>query len=371
MRYVIPALMLLGLFSAAARAQTLQLAPHAPKRYVVVKGDTLWGISGRFLKHPWRWPEIWHMNRAEIDNPHWIYPGNVIVLEYVNGEPRLRLENGQGTAGLEIVRLEPKIRASRIESPIPAIPAQAIGPFLARPLLVDAKSLAAAPVIVGTEDERVILGPGDTAFAEGLAPADGTDFQIYRQGRRLTDPQTHQVLGYQAVYLGAARVTRFGHPSTLEITSVTQEVGPGDRLIPTPKHAGFPNFVPQAPRRPVEGQIVSSYGGMGVGQFAVIGIDRGTDAGLAPGDVLAIYHRGAVVPSLACRKPGVRIAVNDHVSPAAHYRSDCPAPAAKTLRLPDERAGLAMVFRVFDKVSYALVLRASRPIYVRDDVKNP
>ena len=200
--------------SVGRRATALnQLAPDAPGSYVVVKGDTLWDISGRFLKEPWRWPEIWNMNREQIKNPHWIYPGDVIKLLFdENGNPYLSLANGERG---ENVRLQPRARVDTLATAIPSIPSKVISPFLSLPLVIDEGALANAPRIIATEDGRVVVGAGNSAYAIGLQQSQGIKWQIYRPGKALAN-SAGEILGYEANYLGEAKVVRFGETSTIE-----------------------------------------------------------------------------------------------------------------------------------------------------------
>ncbi|MGZ5584078.1 MAG: LysM peptidoglycan-binding domain-containing protein, partial [Usitatibacter sp.] len=217
------------------------LQPDAPNEYTVVKGDTLWGIAGRFLKDPWRWPQIWEMNRDQIKDPHWIYPGNVIHLDRSGDSPRLTMGGAAGTPGgpsggteaeaqSNVVTLEPRVRVEPLQSAIPTIPGSVIGPFLSQPLVVEAGGLDDAPTIIATEESRVIVGQGDVAYADRIGSNAAVNWQVVRQGTALRDPDTGEILGYEAKYLGDARVRRFGSPTTLEVTRARQEINRGDRL---------------------------------------------------------------------------------------------------------------------------------------------
>lgn len=335
-RPIISLMLLLGLSAPVIGAEpTLQDNP--PDRYVVVKGDTLWDISGRFLKQPWRWPEIWGMNKDQIKNPHRIYPGDVIVLERgADGSARLRLASGT-------VKLSPQVRAEPLEGAIPSIPPSVIEPFLTRPLVIAPGGLESAPRVLGAREDHVVMGRGDKVIATGLTPEAGTLYYIYRPGRSLKDPDTGELLGVEAVYLGDARVDNFDKVSTLEIIKSTQEVHRNDRLIPTPRYPGFPNYAPRAPEKPIAGRIMAVHGGLGeAGKLDVVVINRGSQEGVVPGDVLAIYRSSTPVTS-----------------------------GRESISLPDDRVGLLFVFRTFDRVAYGLVMDSSRPINVRDMVRNP
>lgn len=336
---IITAVLLPILFSAAALADTVRLQDGAPDRYTVVKGDTLWGISGRFLKDPWKWPQLWKMNRKEIRNPHRIYPGDVLVLDR-NG-PSLRLLRTERPT----VKLSPRVRTEAEQQAIPSISPADIGPFLSQPLVIEENGLDKAPRIVSTEEGRVILGAGNTAYVEGLTAEDGEDWQIYRPGNALVDPDTKEVLGYQAIYLGNAQVIRKGTPATIRITKSKEEINVGDRLVPAPP-VSFPSYVPHSPEGQVKGRIIAALGGISeFGQNAIVAINKGSRDQIEVGHVLALYRAGETVKSES-------------------------APDGK-LTLPEERYGLAFVFRTFDKVSYALVVRTTRPVKLNDLVQNP
>lgn len=339
------AFVLASAVSAAALAQApktpLALKPDAPDRYTVVRGDTLWSISQRYTDSPWRWPELWNLNKDQIKNPHRIYPGNVIVLDRARGQ----------LAIADTVKLSPRVRAeSTARVAIPSIPPSVIEPFLVRPLVVEPDGLDNAPSIVATEESRVILEAGNRAFVRGIGNSKEASWFVYRRGPALVDPETGTTLGYEAIYLGTASVIRAGEPAVVQLTSVTQEVGVGDKLVPAGKPE-VPTYAPHAPGSPVQGRIISLYGGgtqLGeAGSQSVIAINRGKSQGLEAGHVVALYRPGALV---------------------AERKGASPGPA---LTLPNERYGLAFVFRVFDRVSYALVMNVTKPVNVKDLVQNP
>jgi hypothetical protein len=328
--------------SAAALAQApktpIELKADAPDRYTVVPGDTLWSIAKRFTDSPWRWPELWNLNKDEIKNPHKIYPGNVIVLDRVQG--RLALA--------DTVKLSPRVRAeSTARTVIPSIPPSVIEPFLSRPLVVEPDGLDRAPTIVATEESRVVLEAGSRAFVRGMAGSGENGWFIYRRGPALIDPDTNTTLGYEAIYLGTARVVRPGDPAVVQLTSVTQEVQLGDKLVAAGKPE-VPTYAPHAPVSPVKGRVMSIYGGgTKLGEAAtgtVISINQGKAQGLEVGHVIALYRPGGLVAERGSDKP---------------------------LALPSDRYGLAFVFRVFDRVSYALVMNVTRPVNTLDLVQNP
>jgi hypothetical protein len=335
--------------SAGAAAQAprtpIALKPDAPDRYVVVRGDTLWSIAQRYTDSPWRWSELWNLNRDEIKNPHRLYPGNVILLDRARG--RLAM------APPDTVKLSPRVRAELTSgTAIPSIPAAMIEPFLVRPLVVEAGGLDNAPSIVATEESRVILESGNRAFVRGIGDSKETTWFVYRRGPALVDPETKTILGYEATYLGTASVTRAGEPAVILLTSVTKEVTVGDKLVAASRPEVM-SYAPHAPNAPIQGRIVALYGdGTKLGEAGnqtVISINRGRSQGVEVGHVLALYRPGPLVAE----------------APRRGERAGPP------LRLPDDRYGLAFVFRVFDRVSYALVMNITRPVNNHDIVQNP
>jgi hypothetical protein len=333
---------------APAQAPTTPLAmkPDAPERYVVVPGDTLWSIAQRYTDSPWRWPELWNMNKDEIKNPNRIYPGNVIVLDRAKGQLSLA----------DTVKLSPHVRAeSTALSAIPSIPPAVIEPFLVRPLVIEPDGLDKAPTIVATEESRVVLESGSRAFVRGIGDSKEATWFIYRRGVPLIDPDSNTTLGYEAIYLGTARVVSAGEPAVVQLTSVTREVEVGDKLVAAGKPE-IPTYAPRAPSAPVQGRIISLYGdGATLGEAgvqAVIAINRGKSQGIEPGNVVALYRSGASVAQEA-------------------RSSSKESKKQPLLTLPDQRYGIAFVFRVFDRVSYALVMNISKPVNKLDLVQNP
>ncbi|MDX2218873.1 MAG: LysM peptidoglycan-binding domain-containing protein [Burkholderiales bacterium] len=365
------------LLAIPARAQAL--AENAPSTYTVVKGDTLWGISGKFLKEPWRWPEIWNMNQDQIKDPHWIYPGDVIKLEFsADGKPRLSLDGSRMAGSTQAdgsVRVSPKVRSEKLGQAIPSIPGAAISPLLSQPLVVDEVGLSDAPKIVATEDSRVIVGAGNRVYVDHLGQSDGVRWQVYRQGNPIVDPDSKEILGYEAHYIAEARVTAFGTPSTLEITKSAQEINRGDRLTPV-RETPIPSYSPRAPQTRIQGKIIGlSQGVAEAGQYSIVTLNRGKRDGLEVGHVLATHRFGETVPTddagLAARLKGM---LPNYVVPDAVITSPDPRTQARLQRevkLPNERSGLVFVFRVFDRVSYGLIMQTRRPIYINDVVQTP
>lgn len=403
MRKAIISLILLMTPLAPAFAAEATLRADAPDRYVVVPGDTLWGISGRFLNDVWRWPDLWRMNQEQLRNPHRIYPGDVLILDRTAQPPVLRVEGRPEVPGVPGVpgapeapgvaergpagKLSPRVRAEPLkEKAVPSIPPSAIEPFLTRPLVVGQTELDSAPRIVATEENRVAIGAGSIAYASGLLNHDrSTVWQVFRRGDPLIDPDTKEILGYLAVYLGEAQVMKLGATSTIQITRSTQEIYVGDRMLPATKEIPIFSYVPRAPWRPVRGRIVSTYGNLGeTGPSGIVALSRGSNDGLEVGHVLAI-HRSQTTQRYELRTSplyGVQGPTGSD-SPVPYY-SERITPRDGPLydrgqriteediaKLPDERYGLVMVFRTFDRASFGLVMQASRPVAVNDVVTDP
>ncbi len=335
----------------SARAADVAVMEQVPDRYTVQKGDTLWGIAGKFLKEPWRWPEIWRMNREEIKNPHLIYPGDVIVLDKADGQWRLSLER-------PATRLSPSVRATPLDTEaIASIPAGEIEPYLTRPLITGPEGLVGAAEIVAGRDARVVRGEGDVIYVVGLDPAAGDQWSLYRRDRDLMSADGKELLGVEQRYLGSAKVERFADVSTVRITGAKEEIVVGDRLIPAPR-GQLMNYVPHAPTRPIQAQIIATNrDAIEAGRGWVVTLDKGAQDGLDIGSVLAIYR---VVPPIPDPRPVVR-----PVGQPWEYQPE------RWLNVPDERIGLMFVFRVFDRVAFALVLNTTDPVVVGNYARNP
>ncbi|HWH72849.1 MAG TPA: LysM domain-containing protein [Methylibium sp.] len=336
---------------AQAGVPLSELAPNAPESYTVKRGDTLWDISGLYLKRPWRWPELWGMNLEQIRNPHLIYPGQVLVLERDGDRARLRVA-GQ-PSGTD--RLSPRVRDLGPSSgPIGAVPIRFIEGFLNDAVIFDDDQLERAPRIVAAQEGRVLLGKGDTAYVRGEL-GDRREWRVFQQPKPLTDPDTKQLLGYEATYVAAAEFVREGStnangelvPATFQITSNKLEANVGNRLAPA-QPRDFDPWVPRAPSAPVSGRIVSVYGeALNAGQNQIVALNRGQRDGLERGHVLALWRAGALA------------------------RDTTVAGPAQAIRLPDERHGTLFVFRVFDKMSYALILDVKDPVTRGDRFTEP
>lgn len=331
--------LLLSLSTACALAQDsrpLQLSDSAPDRHIVMPGDTLWGISGKFLKEPYRWPELWRMNQEQVKNPHRIYPGQVLVLDRSGTDPQLRIET---------VKVEPKVYSEQLSRAIPSIPQNIIEPFLSKPQVLEEDGLKDAPKIVATQEDRVYIGPGGRAYVSGLK-GNAKQWQVFRPTKPVIDPETREVIGHEAFFLGTAKLVAEGEPATVDIVTAVQEIGVNDRLMPTAR-AEIISYAPHMPSGQIQGQVAAIYGGVKeTGRNSIVTLNRGKRDGVEIGHVLAIYRYGS----------------------ERLYRDGIEVTAVK---LPPERYGLVFVFRVFDRISYALVMDVTRPVVVSDFVRTP
>jgi hypothetical protein len=341
-RILVLAVALIGMLGIAAAAEDLVKQNH-PARYVVKKGDTLWDIAELFLHDPWRWSDIWYVN-PQVKNPHLIYPGDVLELTYVNGKPQLRVVE----AGPRVVKLSPSVRVTPWDGAIPTVPIDAIAPFLSRPYVVGEGELDAAPYVVDFADEHIMGGSGMRAYVRSIDSAEPEKFDLVRPGGPYKDAESGEVLGYEALFVGSALLKRTGDPATVFITNTEQEVTVGDRLLPVTGDKALSDFYPRPPKGQVQGAIIDVLNGVSqIGQFNVVVLDRGAADGLEPGTVLRVDQRGETIRD-----------------PVAEDRST-------SVTLPDETAGLVMVFRTFERISFALVMEAERPMHVLDRVRNP
>lgn len=329
------------LLSPLYASEALLKANH-PDRYVVVTGDTLWDISARFLNDPWRWSDIWYVN-PQVQNPHLIYPGDQLELVYVNGKPRLQLSRGS-----RHVKLSPQARITPWTGAINTVPIDAIAPFLSRPYVLDEGEAEEAPYVVAFAEEHIMAGAGQKAYVRKINSSDPGKFDVVRPGGPYKDAETGEILGYEALYLGGAQLQATGDPATVSIFSSEQEILPGDRLLSADEEQAVANFTPHAPARDVNGAIIAVLGGVTqIGQHHIVVLDRGRSDGIDDGTVLRVNHRGETIPDKITADP------------------------RDTVTLPDEPAGMLMVFRTFDRVSFALVMEATRAIHVSDRVATP
>ena len=360
--------------TATAGLPLNELKAGAPERYTVKPGDTLWGLSAAFLAQPWRWPELWGMNLQDIRNPHLIYPGQVLLLDKQDGRATLRLATPviETPAEGPTIKLSPRIRVETpADSALPALKSSMIDAFLTEPVVVDDSSLQTAARIVAAQDSRVLLTRGDRAYALGSRGSPLIDdpqqpqqaYRVLRNATPLKDPVTGEVLGFEAQYSGRVLLVRGESaqtttsadgkavqeviPATIDIVAAREEIRVGDRLLPEPALT-LRSYVPRAPSAAMEARVVSVYGNAvaNVGQNQVVVINRGSREGLESGHMLAILTDGARL-------------------------IDKTDPARTALKLPDERKGLLMVFRSFERLSYALVLEATEGVRVGDRLVNP
>lgn len=356
------------LLSISAWADEIQLNPSHPDQYTVAEGDTLWDISGKFLSHPWQWPELWSYN-SQIENPHLIYPGDTIYFSMVNGKPQLGLsrepnrgiklspcvlENGNTHhARTEFPvtdegKLEPCIRETPLKQAIKLIPMDAINAFLISPRVVSEKELDTSPYVVGFAGEHLLAGTGDKVYVRSITEPKSLSYTMYRSGATYKQPETGEILGYEAKYIAQTTLQQEGDPATLYINQADREIRIGDRLMSDPEEEITLNYFPRPPEDSIKGSIISVFDGVSqIGRYNVVVIDKGTSDGLLPGHELVVYQRGQIVRD---RNSSVK---NDSV------------------KLPDEIAGSLMVFRPFERVSYALVMNATRAIHVLDKVQTP
>jgi hypothetical protein len=334
-----------------------ELSPNAPDTYSVKRGDTLWDISSLFLKTPWRWPELWGMNMQQIRNPHLIFPGQMLYLDKSNGRARLRVGAPVAGAG-GTVKLSPRVREGSLDDAISSVRVHLLEPFFNEAVVFDtSEELLQAPRVVATQEGRIVLSRGETAYVRGDLQG-RREFRLFREPKPMRDPSTREVIGFEAQYVGTATATREGAegtgadgapmviPSTFMITSLRLEAGVGDRLAPVPQRE-YTNMVPHSPVQDVSGQIVSIYGeALAAGSNQIVAINRGARDGVERGHVLALWRAGATV-------------------------MDTTSVDKAVMKLPDERHGLLFVFRVFDKVSYALILNVQEPVKAGDRFTQP
>ncbi len=305
--------------------------------YTVKRGDTLWDIADYFLKDPWLWPEIWYEN-PDIRNPHLIFPGDIIELSYVNGRPRLQV----GERG---ARLSPRVRATPLEQAIPTIPFDAIRDFLRGPRVVDQAALAAAPYVLAFGDRHIIGANDSTVYVRRWGASDPRELAVLHPGRVYHDPDTGEILGYEAIYVADAKIEGKGDPVAAVLSDNRQEVRIGDRLLPHQDRVLDTNFSPRAPDVPVAGHIIAVFNGVSqIARFQIVTLDRGGRDGIQRGDILTVMQAGEMVEDPFTEK---------------------------LVKLPEREAGLVMVFDVYERLSYALVMKAERPMHVLDGVRSP
>jgi hypothetical protein len=319
-------------------SQPVALADNHPNEYVVQVGDTLWDIAATFLKDPWFWPEIWHIN-TQIQNPHLIYPGDVLALVYIDGQPRIT------NVRASTYRLSPQARISPITQAVTSIPYEAVSAFLSSGAVLEKRETDRLPYLLETRGDHLIAAAGNVVYVRGLDEAQlGSRYNVVEVGEPLIDPDDDKLIGYQGKFIGEGTLRRTGDPATVALTDTNQEAVPGDKLVPELVDVPL-NFYPRAPSSPIEGRIISVVGGVTqIGQYHVVVLNRGTRDGLAVGDVLTVFRTGETVKD---RFGGGKV------------------------RLPDEDAGTLMVFKVYDRIGYGLVMEATQAIHIHDTVRNP
>jgi nucleoid-associated protein YgaU len=360
------------LLAFSARADEVQVKPDHPERYTVKKGDTLWDISGRFLQSPWHWPKVWKIN-DQIKNPHLIYPGDVIVFRYVDGKPELSVLRNEKAPLSDVApeaapspdapaadapqapvvtssgsgrddKLRPTIRVEPLGGAIPTIPPDAIVPFLSYPLAVSEKELQQAGYITIGLDDRIALGSNSEFYARGVK-GDDEYYQIFRPGSAIRHPETKEILAYEAIHLGDAKKLESGDPAKFVVTSVKQEIQPTDRLLASPSRAALPYYYPSAPSSQVRGYIVSALNAVSeIGTYGIVATTLGKRENIEEGNVLRVMRHAGT-----------------HRDPLTR----------REYALPDEESALLMVFRVYDKMSYGIILRSTRPVHIRDTLITP
>jgi LysM repeat protein len=343
----------------AAAAPVPQVNPNAPLTYTVKRGDTLWGIASMYLRDPWDWPEVWYIN-PNIRNPHLIYPGDKLALAYdSNGRPQVRLVEASA------LRLEPRLRSTPIAAAIPTIPYSAIASFLSRPTVLTKSEAKAAPHIVAFRDDHQIAGSGVIAYISGLGTDPHSRYSVMHVSDKLRDPDNGHVLGYLGIYTATALITQ---PPTrpavrAELIDTARETLRGDKLISTDVEPPL-DLVPRAPSTQVNGKIAWIVGDTGIsdlaGEYDIVVINRGSDAGLEPGNVLEVDKVGGVVRD-----------INAGDGSALSLKGDLGQVFAPRVRLPDERAGTMLIFKTFPQVSFGLIVGASNTLQVGDVVHNP
>ena len=333
--------------------ETIVYEPEHPETYIVRKGDTLWDISNTFLRDPWFWPEIWYKN-PQVNNPHLIYPGDELAIIYVGGQKRIQLtrrgETGSALAnsGLTIVKLSPRIRAQSIDASIPSIPIESIRQLLQKPLAIDELELANAAYILDSRDNHLANSLDDTLYVRNLDTTGNGRYQIFRPNKPLIDSDTGEVLGYEALYVGEAKLEKAGDPASVRVTSQAREILRDDRLLPIDNSNLERDFFPRPPKEYIEGNIISLLDGISqLGQYQTVAINLGLRHGITTGTVLAVKREGKVVI--------------DRYEEEKNFK----------VKLPDERSGLIMVIRSYDKMSYALIMDVNTPIRLNEVVHTP
>ncbi len=339
-----------------APAETVVYEPEYPETYIVQEGDTLWDISTVFLRDPWLWPEIWYKN-PQVQNPHLIFPGDVLAIIYIGGQKRIQItrrgEDGQvlagGSTGMKIIKLSPRVRSQSIDASIPSIPIDSIRQLLQRPLIIDEDELARSAYVISSQDDHLINSINDKLYVRKLDTSSGNGrYQIFRPNRALNDPDTGELLGYEALFVGDTKLLLAGDPASVLVTNSEREILRNDRILPIDNTNFERDFFPRPPSIDVSGKIVSLLDAISqLGQYQTIAINLGVRDGVETGNILNIKRPGDVIPDNQEEDPTFRV------------------------KLPDEKVGTAMIIRSFEKMSYALVMTADRPVSIKDYVESP
>lgn len=383
--------------SLVSAAPAAELAPDAPKSYVVQSGDTLWDIAGHFLQDPWRWSELWQAS-GDRGDPDRIYPGDVLQLSMVDGQPRVALaRGGSGRAsghGMRVERLSPQVRTSELRQPVPTIPVANIAPFLTQPYVADADEIERAPYVVGFPDEHLVAGVNDSIYVRQISAGAGSEFEVLRPGDELRDPESNEILGYQALFVANLVLERAGDPAKLRVARMEREVSIGDRVIPASRERPLEDFIPHPAPAGTRGRIISVLNGVDqVSQYDVVVLNRGARDHIESGHVFEIFAGGSQErDQVASGGFESRWAKESPLSTEFWFgpdyvnkgwRRDEPSPDApfpphadfrrqnSRYVKPLERSGILMVFRTFDRVSFAVVLRVTRSLHVGDWIAPP
>jgi len=318
--------------------EPVPLAAGHPNEYVVQVGDTLWDIAGTFLKDPWYWPEIWYVN-PDIENPHLIYPGDVLGLVYIDGQPRVT------NVRASTYRMSPQARVTPLTESISSIPYEDVAAFLSSGVVLEKKQADSLPYLLETRGDHLIAAAGNEIYVRGITQdTPGVRFSVVHVGDPLYDPDDNRLIGYQGIPVGEGRLRRGGDPATVALTDTRMEAKPGDRLLP--EEVDIPlNFFPRSPSTAIDGRIISVVGGVTqIGQYMVVVLNRGSSNGLSVGDVLTVFQAGEEVKDRF---------------------------GGGTVRLPEEEAGTVMIFKTYDRISYGLVMEATQAIHIHDAARNP
>lgn len=331
-------------------SEPVPLAPGAPDEYVVQVGDTLWDIAATFLRDPWYWPEVWYVN-PQVENPHLIYPGDVLAMVTIDGQPRITTVRGS------TYRVSPTARVTPLTEAITSIPYEQIAGFLSKGLVLEKNQADKLPYILATRGDHMMASAGNEIYIRGGQPSpNGTRFSVVHVADELRDPDDNDLIGYQGVYVGEGAQSRGGDPATVALTDTNREALAGDRLIPETVDIPL-TFFPKAPDGAIDGRIISVVDGVSlIGQYQVVVLNRGARNGLAPGDVLTVFQAGEKVRD--------RFAGGSFLSTSGFM-------GGESVTLPDEEAGTVMIFKVYDRIAYALVMEATSDIHVLDAVRNP